>query len=107
MFAKVTKKFRDKGTNELRPLGSVFECTEERFAEIEAAGKRMGKCFAIRVEMEAAPGGEGEEKKPPEKPLEEMSVRELREYADKAHKLTFGAKTGKAEMIEAIRRAEQ
>lgn len=119
MFVKVTKKFKDKYTNEVRNQGDVFECTDARFAEIQEAGKRAGKCYAMRLEEKEgagedaavgvgkAPEGGAEAASAPGKALEDMSARELREYADKAHKLTFGAKASKAEMIEAIRRAEK
>ena len=35
-----------------------------------------------------------------------MSVRELKEYADKTYKLTFKSGTKKAEIIETLRRME-
>ena len=113
MFAKVTKVFQDKYTHEIHPLGSVFECTEQRFAEIQAASPR----YVMRVDMppeeraEDLPGDATETAKEavnaPEKPLEAMTVRELREYADKAHKLTFSKGMTKAKMIEEIRRYEK
>ena len=39
--------------------------------------------------------------------FDEMSIRELKEYADKAYKLTFKGNMKKAEIIEELRRMEQ
>lgn len=113
MYAKVTREFVDKHTKEIHKVGSVFECSEVRFAEIQAVSPRL----AMRVEMPSEDNagdlsGKAAEKAAGginalEKPLERMTVRELREYADKAHKLTFGAGTTKAKMIEEIRRFEK
>ena len=39
--------------------------------------------------------------------FDEMSIRELKEYADKTYKLTFKGNMKKAEMIEELRRMEK
>ena len=39
MRVKVLKKFRDARTKEVRNIGSVFECSKERYEEIVAAGE--------------------------------------------------------------------
>lgn len=38
MNARVTKRFKDKETGEIRKVGEVFECTKARFDEIRAVG---------------------------------------------------------------------
>lgn len=38
MKVKVIKKFIDKETKKLRPVGSEFECSESRFKEIQSVG---------------------------------------------------------------------
>ena len=38
MKVKVIKEFVDKHTNELHSVGSIFECGETRFKEIQEAG---------------------------------------------------------------------
>lgn len=38
MNARVTKRFKDKQTGEIRNVGDVFECTKARFDEIKAVG---------------------------------------------------------------------
>lgn len=39
MKVTVIMPFKDKKENKVRNTGDVFDCTEERFAEIKAAGR--------------------------------------------------------------------
>lgn len=39
MRVKVLKKFRDVKTKEVRNVGSMFECSKERYEELVAAGE--------------------------------------------------------------------
>lgn len=120
MNVKVLKKFKDKHTGEVYKKGDFLTITEERFKEILTVGQFVYKIpepFKNGAEAplndSTANPVEGEEK-----PVETasgasndgfdiMSVRELREYADEAYKLTFGRGTKKAEMIETLRKMEQ
>lgn len=90
MKVKVTHKFKDKYTEETHYKGEVLEITDERYQEIMSAGN-----FVQIVPEEAASDG-----------FDEMSIRELKEYADKAYKLTFKGGMKKAEIIEVLRRRE-
>ncbi len=38
MKAKVIQKFNDRITKQRRNVGDIFECTDERFKELEKAG---------------------------------------------------------------------
>lgn len=119
MKVKVTRKFRDKYTGERYNKGAVLEITEERYAEIVSVGEFIqriaqeaqndaetnGDADAINVSNEESESAETLEEKPTDG-FNIMSVRELKEYADKAHKLTFKTGTKKAEIIEALRRME-
>lgn len=116
MKVKVMRKFRDKYTNEIYQRGQVLEITEARHREIMLKGK-----FVFRLSEDAQNAASdntntlssndtetlsGDPAKPDDG-FEAMSVRELKEYADKTYKLTFKAGTKKAEIIEALRRMEQ
>ena len=119
MNVKVLKKFKDKHTGEVYKKGDWLTITEERFKEILQVGQ-----FVYKVPERFKNGAEApvtdsaiNPAEIAEKPVETasgasgdgfdlMSVRELREYADKAHKLTFGRGTKKAEMIETLRKME-
>lgn len=95
MKAKVTKMYRDKNDGIIRNVGEIVELTDERYAEISAHGKYV---FPI----EDAPAAD-------DKPLdgfENMTIRELKEYADITYKLTFKNGTKRAEIIEHLRGME-
>ena len=117
MKVKVLVKFTDKYTHEIYNKGDVLTITETRYEEIMSVGQFVQKLCEIParspsdavkvdrpdtdenpVKSNPAPSGDG---------FDIMSVRELREYADKAHKLTFGRGTKKSEMIETLRRMER
>lgn len=116
MKVKVIRKFRDKHTNELYHRGKVLEITEARYEEIMSVGDLV---YKIAENDAGTPVSENVNKhthddvETPENVtdaltdgFEEMSVRELKEYADKTYKLTFGRGTKKAEIIDALRRME-
>ena len=90
MKVKVVNRFVDKVTKQLHEYGEVIEVTEERFAEISAAGK-----YVEKVPDEAQE----------EKPLDKMTVAELKEYA-KANEIDLGEAKTKAEILEVIKAAE-
>lgn len=117
MKVKVTRQFRDKYTGELHKKGDLLEITEERYNEIMSVGNFVYKIEqkdiasassddASILSNEAAEAPTNESEKPSDG-FDVMSVRELKEYADKAHKLTFGRGTKKAEIIETLRRMER
>lgn len=116
MKVKVTRKFRDKYTGEIYKKGDLLEITEERYAEIMSVGNfvfKIAQNDALSVSSDevntlsseaeetltndSAQSGDG---------FDIMSVRELKEYADKVYKLTFGRNVKKAEIIETLRRME-
>lgn len=116
MKVKVLHKFTNKYTGEHYRRGDLLTITEERYREIMSVGELVqiiDQNDALSVSSEdtntlsdeaeetlrndSAQSGDG---------FDIMSVRELREYADKAYKLTFGRSTKKAEMIETLRRME-
>lgn len=117
MKAKVLHKFTDKYTGEKHFKGDVIEVTEERYHEIMKVGQLLFKIDqndALSVSNEGANTLSSDEveaptsdSEPPGDGFDIMSVRELREYADVAHKLTFGRGTKKAEMIETLRKMER
>ena len=91
MKVKVVNRFVDKETRQLHEYGEVIEVTEARFAEISAAGKYVEKV---------------PDEEPGEKPLDKMKVEELKEYA-KANDIELGEAKTKAEILEAIKAAEE
>ena len=116
MKVKVLHKFTDKYTGEQYRRGDVLDITAERYNEIMRVGLLVYKieqdnAQSVPVESvntlsndeaetprnDSAPSGDG---------FDIMSMRELREYANVAHKLTFGRGTKKAEMIAELRRLE-
>lgn len=116
MKVKVIRKYRDRHTGVIHHSGDVLEITEERYKEIMRVGRYVHR-FAENAPLGRAmyntvnPSGEAEkpvktDSAPSGDGFEEMSVRELKEYADKAHKLTFKGGTKKAEIIETLRRME-
>lgn len=116
MKVKVTHMFRDKYTREPYRKGDVLDITEDRYAEILSVGNFV---FPIAQDNALSVGEEntntlstdeketlsGDSAKPSDG-FDIMNVRELKEYADIAHKLTFKAGTKKAEIIETLRRME-
>lgn len=116
MKVKVMRKFRDRHTGVIHQRGEVLEITESRYNEIMSVGNFVFK-FA---ENEAAsnanadvinPSDEAEnpvktDSAPSDDGLNAMTMRELKEYADKTYKMTFGRGTKKAEIIETLRRME-
>lgn len=116
MKVKVTHKFRDKYTGERYKKGAVLEITEERYAEIMSVGDLVfpiaqndvqntssGSVNILSSEAKETPTDDSAK---PSDGFDIMSVRELKEYADVTHKLTFKAGTKKAEIIETLRRME-
>lgn len=116
MRVKVTHKFRDKYTGQIMDVGNVIDISKERYAEIMAAGNFVYAISQNDIESNNSEtpnslSGNAEEtitnkSDNPDDGFEIMSVRELKEYADKAHKLTFKAGTKKAEIIETLRGME-
>ena len=117
MKVKVTRKFNDRYTNVLHRRGDVLEISQERYEEIMRAGAFVMQISQDDVQTDSPAPASNESNAPdtpaeesadaPTDALEEMSMRELREYADKAYKLTFKVGMKKAEIIEEIRRREQ
>ena len=116
MKVKVMRKFRDRHTGVIHQRGEVLEITETRYNEIASVGKFVYK-FAENEAVSPAssdvinPSDEAENpvktaSAPSDDGFEAMSMRELKEYADKTYKMTFGRGTKKAEIIEALRRME-
>lgn len=90
MKVKVTHKFKDRHTGQLHAKGDVLELTDERYQEIAGAGN-----FVQIIPDDATSDG-----------FDEMSIRELKEYADQTYKLTFKGGMKKSEIIEILRRRE-
>lgn len=96
----VTRKFKDIHTDKTHYKGEVLEMSDERYQEITDVGN-----FVMRIVDNDTENVSGEENHPDA--FDEMSIRELREYADKAYKLTFKGSMKKADIIEELRRREQ
>lgn len=117
MKVKVTRKFRDKYTGERYKKGDLLEITKERYAEIMSVGNFVFKIAQSDVESvsdddvntlsDVAAETPTNEPETSEDGLDAMSVRELKEYADKTYKLTFKGGMKKAEIIETLRRMER
>lgn len=117
MKVKVLHKFTDKYTGEQYRRGDVLDITEERYREIKSVGPLVYKIAqddALSVSDESANTLSNDEAETlrddsatPDDGFEQMTVRQLKEYADKAYKLTFGTGTKKAEIIEELRRMER
>lgn len=113
----VTRKFRDRYTGKVYGKGNLLEITEERYNEIMSVGKLVYKIEQNDAEkplgrnmmknMDEAAETPTNESEPPSDAFDTMSVRELKEYADQTHKLTFKAGTKKAEIIATLRRMER
>lgn len=117
MKVKVMRKFRDRYTGAIYNKGDLLEITEERYNEIMSVGKIVYKIaqndvLNIGEESTNVLSNDGAEtprsdSATPCDGFDVMSVRELKEYADVTHKLTFKAGTKKAEIIETLRRMER
>lgn len=116
MKVKVTRKFIDKYTGVLYRRGDVLDITEERYNEIMSVGNLVFRIAQNDAESVSEDNANTLSNEAAETPTNDsaqsgdgfdiMSVRELKEYADKTYKLTFGRGTKKAEIIEALRRME-
>ena len=103
MRVKVTRKFIDKHTGETHFKGDVLEISMERYEEIKAAGDFVYPIAdpeenAVKEDIPDDAHADG---------FDEMSIRELKEYADKTYKLTFKGNMKKAEIIEELRRMDK
>ena len=116
MIVKVTRRFRDKYTGEIYLKGNLLEITKERYDEIMSVGNFVYQIEQKDAEDVSADSAKSLSNEAAETPTNEpdapsdgfdiMSVRELKEYADQTHKLTFKAGTKRAEIIETLRRME-
>ena len=116
MKVKVIRKFRDRYSGALYNKGDLLEITEKRYREILSVGKfvfKIAQNDAQSVSEEHAnilSDGEAEtprnDSATPSDGFDIMSVRELKEYANATHKLTFKAGMKKAEIIETLRKME-
>lgn len=93
MLAGVYGLYKDGKVTGIGPDDGPFELTPEREAELVAQGN-------AEYVVDAAPIGFDEQ--PPEKPIEEMTAKELREIG-KEMGYTFKIGMTKAEMIECIK----
>ena len=117
MKVKVTRKFTDKYTGELYNKGDLLEITEERYKEILSVGEFVFKIAQDNAKSASADDANTLSNDAEETPTDDssasqdgfelMSVRELKEYADKTYKLTFKGGMKKAEIIETLRKMEQ
>ena len=117
MRVKVLRKFSDKYTGEIYNKGDVLTVTRERYDEIRRVGPYVFEIpdfTAVNVASDDTVNNADAEEKPvtsnsapSDDGFESMTVRQLKEYADKAYKLTFATGTKKAEIIETLRRMER
>lgn len=116
MKVKIIRRFRDKYTKAVYMKGDVLDITEERYAEILSIGKFAFPIAQDNAESVSAGDANTLSNDATETPTNDsakpsdgfdiMSVRELKEYADAAHKLTFKSGTKRDEIIETLRRME-
>lgn len=116
MKVKVTRKFKDKYTGKVYSKGTVLDITEERYAEILSVGNFVFPIAQDNAQSVSADDMNTLSNDATETPTNDsakpsdgfdiMSVRELKEYADVAHKLTFKSGTKRAEIVETLRRME-
>ena len=97
MRVKVTHKFKDRHTGEIHYKGDVLDISMERYEEIKDAGD-----FVFPIDED-----EGVQDETHTDGFDEMSIRDLKEYADKTYKMTFKGNMKKAEIIEILRKKEQ
>lgn len=113
MKVKVTRRFRDRHTGTLYHKGDVLEVTEERYNEIARAGNFVYRLAESHAETPESKGEDVPFSEPENAAeghtdgYEAMSMRELREYANVAHKMTFKVGVKKAEIIETLRKMER
>ena len=128
MKVKVIRKFKDKHTGKTHHKGDVLEITKERFQEIKQVGDLVQPIIENAQNDESAAyeadtvnvsndepetaetpadASSDETEDAPSDGFDEMSIRELKEYANKAYKLAFKTGAKKAEIIEVLRRREQ
>lgn len=116
MKVKVIHKFTDKYTKEQYFKGSVLDITEERYAEIRSVGNFVFPIAQDNAQSvstddmntlsnDAAETPTNDSAQPSDG-FDEMSVAELKAYADKAYKMTFKGGMKKAEIIAELRRME-
>ena len=91
MKVKVTHKFKDKHNGKTYIKGVLLDISDERYQEITSVGN-----FVQPVPEDVSNDG-----------FDEMSIRELKEYADRTYKLTFKGGMKKSEIIEVLRRREK
>ena len=116
MKVKVIHRFTDKYTKEQYFKGSVLDISEERYAEIRSVGNFVFPIAQDNAQSVSTDDANTLSNNATEMPTNDsakpsdgfdiMSVRELKEYADVAHKLTFKSGTKRAEIIETLRRME-
>lgn len=114
---KVTRRFRDKYTGEWYNKGDLLTISEGRYNEIKAVGQLVYKIAGngpVTVADDATKNSTASTKErkeaakaAPSDGFDRMSIRELKEYADKTYKLAFGTGVKKAEIIDILRRTEQ
>ena len=102
MRVKVTHKFKDRHTGDIHYKGDVLEISMERYEEIKNVGD-----FVIPINEDKEEVHEDAPDDAHTDGFDEMSIRELKEYADKAYKMAFKNGMKKAEIIEELRRMEQ
>ena len=101
MRVKVTHKFKDRHTGDIHYKGDVLEISLERYEEIKNVGDFV---FPINEDEEIH---EDDPDDAHTDGFDEMSIRDLKEYADKTYKMTFKGNVKKAEIIEILRKKEQ
>lgn len=121
MKVKVLRRFRDKETMQIRERGAVIEVSEKRAKEILAAGDyievventkgRTTKKSVTPQNDETAQDVESvtpqnQETEHEEKAVDEMTVAEMKEYAEK-NGIDLSNARKKAEILEAIQTAER
>lgn len=116
MKVKVLHKFTDKYTGEHYRRGDVLDITEDRYQEIKSVANlvyKIDSADALSVSADDVNTLSNDAEESPRNDFgasndgfEQMTVRQLKEYADKAHKLTFGTGTKKTDMIAQLRRME-
>ena len=101
MRVKVTHKFKDRHTGDIHYKGDVLEISMERYEEIKYVGDFVFPINEDEEIHEDAPDDAHTDG------FDEMSIRDLKEYADKTYKMTFKGNMKKAEIIEILRKKEQ
>lgn len=100
MKVKVIKKFRDITTKEIRKAGEVFECTDERYAQIKKAGE-----YVEPVDGEPENGDPEEDGNNPGSgtvgDIAQMNIDELKTVA-KDKKIKNYSKMSKEELVAAL-----